>query len=56
MCIRDSLKTTDVLQGKYDQKQGIRPRLADFEALVEQDREARNPQEAAPAVEEAYVR
>jgi threonine synthase len=39
----NGLKTTDVLQGRYEQQQAIRPRLADFEALVEagrtQDRE-----------------
>jgi hypothetical protein len=28
-----------VLQDKFEQQQAIRPRLADFEALVEQDRE-----------------
>jgi threonine synthase len=40
----NGLKTLDVLQGSYEQQQAIRPRLADFEAMVEQDRE------------EAYVR
>jgi threonine synthase len=35
----NGLKTTDVLQDKFEQQQAIRPRLADFEALVEQDRE-----------------
>jgi threonine synthase len=35
----NGLKTLDVLDGKYDQQQAIRPRLADFEALVEQERE-----------------
>jgi threonine synthase len=52
----NGLKTTDVLQGKYEEKQGIRPRLADFEALVDQDREAKNPHQPALAVEEAYAR
>src|SRR5271165_3404561 len=38
LCITgNGLKTTDVLQGKYEQQQAIRPRLADFEALVEKD-------------------
>jgi threonine synthase len=46
----NGLKTLDVLQGKYEQKQAIRPRMADFEAMVEQDREEKN------AVEEVYVR
>jgi hypothetical protein len=44
----------DVLQGKYEQQQAIRPRMADFEAMVEQS-EAKN-HEAAHAVEEMYVR
>jgi threonine synthase len=35
----NGLKTMDVLEGKYDQQQAIRPRLSDFEALVEQERE-----------------
>src|ERR1700761_570749 len=35
----NGLKTTDVLQGRFEQQQAIRPRLADFEALVEQERE-----------------
>ena len=46
----NGLKTLDVLQGQYEQKQAIRPRMADFEALVEQDLEEKN------AVEEVYVR
>jgi hypothetical protein len=46
----------DVLQGKYDQQQAIRPRLADFEALVERDREAANAHPATHEVEEAYAR
>ena len=33
----NGLKTLDVLQGKYEPQQAIRPRLADFEALVEKD-------------------
>jgi len=32
----NGLKTTDVLAGAYDEREAIRPRLADFEALVEQ--------------------
>src|SRR5271154_2596330 len=35
----NGLKTLDVLQGSYEPQQAIRPRLADFEAMVEQDRE-----------------
>jgi threonine synthase len=35
----NGLKTLDVLEGKYEPQQAIRPRLADFEAVVEQDRE-----------------
>jgi threonine synthase len=35
----NGLKTLDVLEGKYEQQQAIRPRLSDFEALVEQERE-----------------
>ena len=35
----NGLKTLDVLQGNYEQQQAIRPRLSDFEALVEQERE-----------------
>jgi threonine synthase len=46
----NGLKTLDVLQGKYEQKQAIRPRMADFEAMVEQDLEVKN------AGEEVYVR
>jgi threonine synthase len=44
----NGLKTLDVLQGSYEQQQAIRPRLADFEALVEKDVEHDR--------EEAYVR
>jgi threonine synthase len=50
----NGLKTMDVLQGRFEQQTAIRPRMGDFEALVAQN-EARN-QEAAPAVEEVYVR
>jgi threonine synthase len=32
----NGLKTTDVLQGAYDQGNAIRPRLADFENFVEE--------------------
>ena len=42
----NGLKTTDALQGKYEQQQPIRPRLADFEACVEAKNE----------LEEVYVR
>jgi threonine synthase len=44
----NGLKTTDVLQGRYEQQQAIRPRLADFEALVEANQEQEK--------EEVYVR
>jgi threonine synthase len=44
----NGLKTLDVLQDKYEPKQAIRPRLADFEALVEQVEKN--------VVEEVYVR
>jgi threonine synthase len=47
----NGLKTLDVLQGKYEPKQAIRPRLADFEALVQ---DAENAQKNT--VEEVYVR
>ena len=33
----NGLKTTDVLQGAYDQRRSIRPRLSDFEAYVEEN-------------------
>jgi len=36
----NGLKTTDVLTGAYDQSRSIRPRLADFEALVEENADA----------------
>ena len=32
----NGLKTTDVLNGAYDQSRAIRPRLADFESFVEE--------------------
>ena len=32
----NGLKTTDCLNGAYDQSQAIRPRLSDFEAFVEE--------------------
>src|ERR1700761_105609 len=41
----NGLKTTDCLQGKYEQQQPIRPRLADFEASIEAKNE----------LEEVYV-
>ncbi len=34
----NGLKTTDALVGKYDQEHAIRPRLADFEQYMEQNR------------------
>jgi threonine synthase len=50
----NGLKTMDVLQGRYEQQPAIRPRMADFETLVEQT-QAKN-EEAAHAAEEVYVR
>ena len=50
----NGLKTMDVLHGKFEQQVAIRPRMADFEAMVE-EKEARQ-KEAAPAAEEVYVR
>ncbi|MGC2399490.1 MAG: threonine synthase [Acidobacteriaceae bacterium] len=47
----NGLKTTDVLQDKYEQQQAIRPRLADFEALV-----AASQEKAEQDREEVYVR
>jgi threonine synthase len=47
----NGLKTLDVLQGRYEPKQAIRPRLADFEALVQ---DAENAEKNT--VEEVYVR
>src|SRR5450755_2243419 len=44
----NGLKTLDVLEGRYEPQQAIRPRLADFEALVERDVEQDR--------EELYVR
>jgi threonine synthase len=44
----NGLKTLDVLQGSYEPQQAIRPRLADFEALVQKD--------VANEREEVYVR
>jgi threonine synthase len=39
VCITgNGLKTTDVLQGAYDESRAIRPRLSDFEAFVEEQR------------------
>jgi threonine synthase len=32
----NGLKTTDCLQGAYEQERAIRPRLSDFEAYVEE--------------------
>ena len=32
----NGLKTTDCLQGAYEQNQAIRPRLSDFEAFVDE--------------------
>ncbi|MGC2605120.1 MAG: threonine synthase, partial [Silvibacterium sp.] len=37
----NGLKTTDALTGAYDEERAIRPRLADFEAYVEEQNEDR---------------
>ncbi len=43
ICITgNGLKTTDCLNGAYEQSQAIRPRLSDFEAFVEEHSES-NP-------------
>ena len=45
ICITgNGLKTTDVLQGAYDQDHAIRPRLADFENFVEEHTASRGTQ------------
>ncbi len=44
----------DVLLDKFEEREAIRPRMADFEALVAQH-EAKD-QVAAHAAEEVYVR
>jgi threonine synthase len=49
----NGLKTTDCLQGAYEQNQAIRPRLSDFEAFVE-ERNAVNA--VLSEVGESYVR
>ena len=35
----NGLKTMDVLRGSFEAQQAIRPRLADFEAMVEEREE-----------------
>jgi threonine synthase len=35
----NGLKTTDCLNGAYEQSEAIRPRLSDFEAFVEEHNE-----------------
>jgi threonine synthase len=49
----NGLKTTDCLQGAYEQNQAIRPRLSDFEAFVD-ERTAVN--QVLSQVGESYVR
>jgi len=49
----NGLKTTDVLTGAYDQSRSIRPRLADFEAFVDENTEANAELSLAG---ESYVR
>lgn len=54
----NGLKTLDALEGAFEELPAIPPRLADFEALVAEDRELqrRTGGQAALAVEESYVR
>ena len=43
LCITgNGLKTTDVLAGKYEEEEPIRPRIAEFEAVLEKALELRN--------------
>jgi threonine synthase len=49
----NGLKTTDVLQGAYDQSQAIRPRLSEFENFVEEHSEGTQNWSLAG---ESYVR
>ncbi|HUN86081.1 MAG TPA: threonine synthase [Terracidiphilus sp.] len=54
ICITgNGLKTTDVLNGAYDQSHAIRPRLSDFENFIEEQKAG--GREWSPA-EESYVR
>jgi threonine synthase len=52
----NGLKTTDALDGKFEQQEAIRPRLADFEAFFEQHEREKNQERRFPAVEGAYAR
>jgi threonine synthase len=49
----NGLKTTDCLQGAYEQTEAIRPRLADFENFVEERNAVNN---ALTVLGESYVR
>ena len=49
----NGLKTTDCLNGAYEQSEAIRPRLADFETYVEEQAAARQQLSLAW---ESYVR
>ena len=53
----NGLKTTDCLQGAYEQSEAIRPRLSDFEAFVE-EHNAASPElsQAFSLAGESYVR
>ena len=46
----------DVLEGKYEQQQAIRPRLSDFEAFFEPHQREKNQERRSSAVEGVYVR
>ena len=49
LCITgNGLKTTDVLAGSYEPEEPIRPRVADFEALLDQTQEAPAKQISEP--------
>ena len=52
----NGLKTMDALEGRVTQQPAIRPRLADFEAYIEQLRPGTVSQGSVPALEGAYAR
>ena len=52
----NGLKTTAALDGRFEQQEAIRPRLADFEAFFERHQEEKNQEGRVLAVEGAYVR
>lgn len=48
----NGLKTTDALEGKFEEQEAIRPRLADFEAYLDREKQQR---ELALELEESYA-